>query len=71
MTSAPGDGVRLPDRPARPQARVNLMGALAATAVAAFVLLVPLMTEISPPHELARLFVRRGKSTLPFVFRKP
>jgi serine phosphatase RsbU (regulator of sigma subunit)/anti-sigma regulatory factor (Ser/Thr protein kinase) len=61
VTSPPdtqaGDAVRLPDRPARPQARVNLLGALAATAAAAFVLVVALMAEISPPHELALLFV--------------
>src|SRR3954469_14160754 len=33
------------------------MGALAVTAVAAFALVVALMVEISPPHELALLFV--------------
>jgi serine phosphatase RsbU (regulator of sigma subunit)/anti-sigma regulatory factor (Ser/Thr protein kinase) len=52
-----GDQLRLPDRPARPQTRVNLLGALAVTAVAAFALVVALMAEISPPHELALLFV--------------
>ena len=57
MTSETGLGVRLPERPPRPQTRVNLMGALAATAVAAFALVVALMTEISPPHELALVFV--------------
>jgi serine phosphatase RsbU (regulator of sigma subunit)/anti-sigma regulatory factor (Ser/Thr protein kinase) len=57
LDTQPGGDVRLRDRPARPQARVNLLGALAAAAVAAVALVVALITEISPPHELALLFV--------------
>ena len=57
MNSVARDGVELPARPARPQTRVNLLGALGATAGAALVLVVALLVEVSPPHELALLFV--------------
>jgi serine phosphatase RsbU (regulator of sigma subunit)/anti-sigma regulatory factor (Ser/Thr protein kinase) len=55
VTPPAANGVRLPERPARPQTRVNLLGALAATAVAVAALVVALVVEISPPHELAAL----------------
>ena len=48
-----GAGVRLPQRPERPQSRINLLGALGATAVAALALVAALLSELSPPHELA------------------
>jgi serine phosphatase RsbU (regulator of sigma subunit)/anti-sigma regulatory factor (Ser/Thr protein kinase) len=51
--SDPAAEVLLPERPARPQSRVNLVGALGATAVAALALVAALLTEVSPPHEIA------------------
>ena len=62
MTAQPGfrpvDAVRLPERPARPQARVNLLGALAVTAVAAFALVVALTPEQAADKRIERRTVR-------------
>jgi serine phosphatase RsbU (regulator of sigma subunit)/anti-sigma regulatory factor (Ser/Thr protein kinase) len=51
----PDAGVRLPQRPERPQSRVNLLGALGATTVAALALVAALLTELSPPPEVATI----------------
>ncbi|HVN13218.1 MAG TPA: SpoIIE family protein phosphatase [Kineosporiaceae bacterium] len=57
MTGPGIDDVRLPERPERPQTRINLVGALAATALAALALVLALVTELSPPYELAIAFL--------------
>jgi serine phosphatase RsbU (regulator of sigma subunit)/anti-sigma regulatory factor (Ser/Thr protein kinase) len=53
LVSQPAPDIRLPDRPERPQSRVNLLGALAATGVAVLALVAALLTELSPPHPVA------------------
>ena len=50
-------GLSLPPRPAPPQTRVDLVGALVAAAAAALVLLVALVLELSPPHALAAVLL--------------
>ena len=54
---APRVGLSLPPRPAPPQTRVDLVGALVAAAAAALVLLVALVLELSPPHALAAVLL--------------
>ncbi len=53
---APGD-LRLPPRPEPPQSRVDVVGALVATAAAALALVVALVLEVSPPQPLAAVLL--------------
>ena len=53
----PRVGLSLPPRPGPPQTRVDLAGALVATAAAALALLVALVLEVSPPHALAAVLL--------------
>jgi serine phosphatase RsbU (regulator of sigma subunit)/anti-sigma regulatory factor (Ser/Thr protein kinase) len=58
MTAPSGGDPRLPPRAEPPQTRVDLAGALVASAAAAVALLVALVLEVSPPHQFAAvLFV--------------
>ena len=50
-------GLSVPPRPEPPQTRVDLAGALVATAAAALALLVALVLEVSPPHALAAVLL--------------
>ncbi len=57
MTAPARGGPRLPERPAPPQTRVDLVGALLSTAVAALALVVALAVELSPPRQLAAVLL--------------